>query len=262
MLIHALLAGASIALLALLGSLFFGKSGYLTGTHRFILPVAVGVFLGIVFFELVPETIEGSHEWGPLAILVGYLGFYLLSHFLETYHHHHFNHEDTCKKNGARKLLIGDGIHNIADGVVIASAFMISPATGILVTAGIALHEIPQEIAEYGVLIHAGYNRAQALFYNFLSASSVFIGILGTYAFIHQGEAYLFVLTGIAAGNLLYIATADLIPELKHSHRDHFFKTFFATILGVALIGALITYTHEKIEAEAEELVTQVTEHT
>lgn len=242
---EAFIAALFVASLSLLGALFFGKNGKLTGTHRFILPAAVGVFLGVVFFELVPETLEASHTWGPIAILLGFFGFYLLSHILETYHHHHFDTHDACSQNGARKLLIGDSIHNIADGIVIASAFMIDPYVGILTTIGIALHEIPQEIAEFGVLMQSGYTRARAMFYNFLSASSVFLGVLLTYLFATSLHEFVFILTGIAAGNLLYIATADLIPELRHSHRDHFMKTFAATLLGTAAIGVLITLSHD-----------------
>lgn len=241
---QALLAALAITLLSLVGVFFFGKNGRLTGTHRFILPAAVGVFLGIVFFELIPETLEASHEWGPVAILMGFLGFYLLSHFLDTFHHHHFDQADACLHNGARMLLIGDTIHNLADGVVIASAFMINPAVGVLTTIGIALHEIPQEIAEFGVLMHSGCTKNKAALYNLLSASSVILGVAITYLFAQTFAPYLFMLTGIAAGNLLYIATTDLIPELRESHRDHFFKTFLATLIGVALIATLITYTH------------------
>ena len=122
---------------------------------------------------------------------------------------------------------------------------MINPVVGALTTIGIAFHEIPQEIAEFGVLIQSGYSRKRAMFYNFISATTVFVGVLVTYFLMGSLNEYLFVITGIAAGNLLYIATADLIPELRHSHRDHFFPTFFATLLGVVVIGVLVTYTHK-----------------
>lgn len=242
--IEALIGASCVALISLIGVFFYGDNEQFSITHRFTLPIAVGVFLGIVFFELVPETLEASHSWGPVAIMVGFLGFYLLSHFLDTFHHHHADSHDACSKNGARKLLIGDGIHNFADGVVIASAFMINPVAGILTTVGIALHEIPQEIAEFGVLRQSGYTRNQSLRYNFISALSIIVGVLFTYFLFASFSGYVFVLTGIAAGNLLYIATTDLIPELRHSHHDHFYKTFTATLIGVIAIAVLVTYTH------------------
>ena len=239
----AILAACGVALLSLIGGLVFGEHPHTERLHRVVLPFAVGIFLGVVFFELIPETLEGSASWGPITILIGFLGFYLLSHFLDTYHHHHNNDHDACGEGGARKLLIGDAIHNLADGVVIATSFMVSPIAGFLTTIGIAFHEIPQEIAEYAVL-RMSYSRARALFLNFLSGSAVIVGVVLTYLFTDVLNSSVFVLTGIAAGNLLYIATTDLIPELRHSHRDHFMMTFAATILGVALIGGLVMFNH------------------
>jgi zinc and cadmium transporter len=240
-----IVASVAVALLSLTGVFIFGKRGYLTGTHRFILPVAIGVFLGVIFFELIPETLEASHEWGPVAILAGFLGFYLLSFVLDTFHHHHHNDADMCATGGAKRLLIGDGVHNFADGIVIASAFMIDPTVGVITTIGIALHEIPQEIAEFGVLIHAGCTRKRAALYNLLSASTVVLGTVATVLFAEFLTPYIFILTGIAAGNLLYIATADLIPELRDTHKGHFSHTFIATLMGVIVIAGLITYVHE-----------------
>lgn len=242
---YALIAALIVASLSLVGAIFFHGKIDTERLHRFILPAAVGIFLGVVFFELIPEILHASEFWGPISILTGFLGFYLLSHFLETYHHHHTDDaHDACAQGGARKLLIGDAIHNFADGVVIATSFMINPALGVLTTVGIALHEIPQEIAEYAVLRAACYSQKRALFLNFLSASTVILGVFLTYFFGEVLNEYLFVLLGVAAGNLLYIATADLIPELRHSHREHFGKTFIATLLGVLLIGTIITISH------------------
>lgn len=240
------IASGLIALLSLTGILFFGEKGYLKGTHRFIVPIAIGVFLGVIFFELIPETLEGSEFYGAVSIAVGFLSFYLLSHYLRTYHHHHEDEHDDCEHTrGASMLLIGDAIHNVADGIVITSAFLLNPAVGIAATVGIALHEIPQEIAEYGVLIHAGYTKKEALAYNFLSASSIFLGVILSSLFIGLGD-YLWVLTGLAAGNLLYIAASDMIPELSHTtHSDHFLQTFISTLIGLIAIVSLLTWSHE-----------------
>lgn len=256
---ESLIASLCIALLSFAGVVFFGKSGHLKGTHRFIVPVAIGVFLGVVFFELIPETLEGSHFYGSIAIAVGFLSFYILSHYLRTYHHHHddeYDAHDACEhtKSGASMLLIGDAVHNIADGVVIASAFLLNPAVGIAVTVGIALHEIPQEIAEYGVLIHAGYSKRKALAYNFLSASSIFIGVLLTSLFASLGD-FIWILTGLAAGNLLYIAASDMIPELNETtHKNHFLVTFASTVFGLIAIVSLLTWSHEYFGHENEEM--------
>ncbi len=249
----AFIAASCIALLSLVGSFFFRKQSEESASiHRFVIPVAVGVFLSVIFFELIPETLERSHEYGPIAIVVGFLGFYVLSHFLRTFHHHHHESHDDCVGSGARLLLLGDAIHNIADGVVIASAFMVNPGVGIATTIGIALHEIPQEIAEFGVLIASGFSRTRATLYNLLSASSVLLGVLVTFLFEDQ---FAFII-GIAAGNLLYIAASDLIPELSRSHREHFWQSFLATLIGLVLMWGLIEYSHEHLTQEADTIET------
>lgn len=255
MFLYALIAGSSIALIALIGAFMFRSSWSSGMLHRFVLPAAVGVFLGVIFFELLPETFEASPEWGPLAVVLGFLGFYLLSHFLSTFHHHHADDGDTCLHDGARMLLIGDSVHNVADGIVIASAFMVNPALGVVTTIGIALHEIPQEIAEFGILLRSGCARGRALLLNLFSASSILLGIVLTFLFAHTFTEYVFVLTGIAAGNLLFIAATDLLPELRQSHREHFKTTFLATLGGLVVIASLIMYTHEHFGGHEHEEV-------
>lgn len=242
----AFIAALLVASLSLVGAFVFRQSHHITGTHRFIIPVALGMFLGIVFFELIPETIEASHDSGPLVIVIGFLSFYLLSHLLRTYHHHHHEEcHDCAPKNSASLLLVGDSIHNIADGVVIASAFAIDPTLGWVTTAGIALHEVPQEIAEFGVLVHSGYSRLKAALLNLLSASSIILGVLLSLAVLQVGD-YLWVLTGLAAGNLLYLAASDMIPELNdQGHHGHFAATFISTIVGLAIIITLLQLSHE-----------------
>lgn len=244
--IYPIVAGVCVALISILGIVLFKDTAHKNGMHRFVLPVAVGIFLGIVFLELVPETLASSPEYGAYAILFGFLSFYLLSHFLSTYHHHHKD-GDGCTEGKVPLILIGDGIHNIADGIVIATAFMIDPVIGIATTIGVILHELPQEIAEFGILVQGGYSRKKALLLNLLSASSVFIGIAIALFVSTVAGPLLFVITGIAAGNLLYIATSDFIPELRKSHKDHFKSTFIATLFGLACIATLLTISHEFI---------------
>jgi len=239
-----------IALLSLLGVLFFGKSGRLTGTHRFIVPFAIGAFLAVAFFELIPETLEASAVYGPIAIVGGFFLFYLLSNVLHTYHHHHddHTHEDTCSdtKVTALILLLGDTVHNFTDGVVIATAFFVNPAVGFVTALGVALHEIPQEIAEYGVLRHSGYTPKKAALLNFASALGVVVGAGATIVFATYFTPFLWVLMGVAAGNLLYVATSDLLPGVHQESRKSgaFLTSFIVTLAGVVVIASLITYSH------------------
>ena len=248
MIVETILASVAVAALSLLGVLLFGTKGHLTGTNRYILPIAIGVFLGVVFFELIPETILLGGALGSIAIAGGFLAFYLLTHLLHTYHHHHDkDSDDGChNKAGASLLLIGDGIHNLTDGVVIASAFLINPAVGIATTIGVALHEIPQEIAEFGVLLKAGYSKRKAALYNFLSASSVILGAILTLIFAEYLGEYIWILTGVAAGNLLYIAASDFIPDVQHEQRTNgtFLNSFMMTIFGLVAITLLISWAH------------------
>jgi len=246
--LYAFLASGAVALCSLVGILFFKDTGTMRGAHRFILPFAVGVFLSIIFLELVPETLAAAPSAGPLTIIAGFFLFYYLAHVLTTYHHHHNEGCEDCVDSTGRMVLIGDAIHNIADGVVIGSAFLLNPSLGIVTTIGIIMHELPQEIAEFGVLIGSGYSRSRALFLNFLSALSVILGTALVFLFAAHAAAYIWVLTGVAAGNLLYIATSDLIPELQRTHRHHFYQVFVAALAGVLLIFFSLSLAHTYTE--------------
>jgi zinc and cadmium transporter len=236
----ALIASFAIASISLIGVFFYGERGRLLGSHRFIIPFAIGVFLGAVFFELVPETLDASPTYGGLMIVAGFILFYLLSHLLHTYHHHE---GDACydKVEGSGTLLlVGDTVHNFSDGIVLATAFLIHPSVGIATAVGLALHEVPQEIVEFGVLLRAGYRKSRALLLNGISALSIVVGVVATYAFTAVASEYLFVLTGFAAGNLLYIAASDLLPELQEEHHDHFITSFVLTLCGIG--GAALLF--------------------
>lgn len=238
-----ILAASMVATISLIGVFFFGKNGKIAGTNKFMLPIAVGVFLGVVFFELIPEALRESEALGSAAIAIGFLSFYLLSNLLHTYHHHHMGdceeHED---KSDGTMVLIGDAVHNFTDGIVIASSFIVSPVAGIATTVGIAFHEIPQEIAEFAILLRSGYTRNKALLYNFISALSVVIGTITTLIFVVFFENVIGILIGIAAGNLLYIAASDLLPQLHSKEKGgQFWTTFLSTVFGLVFISILLS---------------------
>lgn len=245
MFIEALFAAAMVASASLVGVLFFGNSQKLIGVQRFVIPVAVGVFLSLIFFELIPETLSLQPEWGGVMVVLGFVAFYILSSILHR-RYHVLGSEDCGRKEAATLLLIGDTIHNAADGVVLGGAFLIDPALGTATAIGLVLHEIPQEIVEFGVLIRAGYTRLQAALCNLLSASSVIVGTAFILVVAEQAEHFTWVLTGIAAGNLLYIAIGDLLPRIHGSLKNYIsvWHSAGAIMFGFVFMTAVLVWTH------------------
>ena len=248
MIFEAILASLGVALCSLVGVFFFGRAGKLDGIERYVIPTAVGVFLSLVLFELIPETLEASETWGGVAVAIGFLIFYVLSYELHRYFHSTEGDDKHCHQKGAATLiLIGDAVHNVADGVILGAAFLVDPILGTAVAVGLALHEIPQEIVEFGVLLRGGYGRVEAAMLNLLSASSIVIGTLLTLLLAEAAADYVWIITGIAAGNLLYIAASDLLPRVHGSLKSYgsFWKTLSAIILGFIAMTSMLVYTHE-----------------
>ena len=245
----AILTAAIITLLSILGALFFSKNKAEHGIERFVVPLAVGFFLSLIFLELIPETLSGQPNLGGVVVVIGFLSFYALSNFLHNYFHK--RDDDKCdRKSAANLLLIGDGVHNLADGVVLATAFLINPGVGVVTAIGLALHEIPQEIVEFGVLIRSGYNRTEAILRNLLSASTIIFATALTFFAASVISEWMWVITGLAAGNLLYLATADLLPHVHSTTKKYgsFWYAFLTIILGFILMSFILTVTHEKPE--------------
>ncbi len=248
MIFEAILASIGVALCSLVGVFFFGSSGKLEGVERYVIPTAVGVFLSLVLFELIPETLHSNETWGGVAVAVGFIIFYVLSYELHRYFHRREEDDKDCSQKGAATLLlIGDAIHNVADGIILGAAFLIDPALGAAVAVGLALHEIPQEIVEFGVLVRGGYSKFKAAWLNLLSASSIILGTVLTIAFAASLEEYVWIITGIAAGNLLYIAASDLLPRIHGTLKNYqsFWYTLTALIIGFIAMTTVLIYTHE-----------------
>tara|TARA_B100000508_G_scaffold138723_1_gene135371 strand:- start:13588 stop:14376 length:789 start_codon:yes stop_codon:yes gene_type:complete len=248
--VTALLASAMVTLASVVGVFFFGKkAGRLEGIQRFVVPAAVGVFLSLVLNELIPETITQAPKWGSVIIAAGFLSFYVLAHVLHR-RYHHLEADDCDRKGAAMLILIGDGIHNISDGVVLGGAFLIDPAVGFAVALGLALHEIPQEIVEFGVLVRAGFSRTKAMLYNLLSASSIFVGTIIIMVVNKNADQYVWIITGLAAGNLLFLAASDLLPRI-HGNLRHYGSIWYSTtaiIVGFVLMTAILTFVHEQFD--------------
>ena len=217
---------------------------------HFLAAFAAGTLLGTVFFDLFPEAVQESErlveEGGEVNIflwtLLGILGFFLLERFIHWFHHHQHEYEDEPIKPTIPLIIVGDSIHNFIDGVVIAATFLVSIPLGIVTTLAVAAHEIPQEIGDFGILLHKGLKRKKVLLVNILSALAAVIGALITFWIGEQIETSIPMLLAITAGFFIYIAASDLIPEIHHENRKGFAAIETSLMfLGVATIYIFIT---------------------
>lgn len=203
---------------------------------------ASGSLLGGAFFHLIPEAAFSSmNDASFMAITIGIAVFFLLEKFLWR----HCHEREKCPVHPFAYLnIIGDGIHNFIDGVIVAASFLTSVPLGITTSLAVVFHEIPQEIGDFAVLIYGGFTVKKALLYNLATAFTAMLGVLFTFAFQSQLPATYYLL-GFAAGGFIYIASTDLIPEL-HKERKPLNSSlqFVALILGLVLMWLLKLYMH------------------
>jgi zinc and cadmium transporter len=214
-----------------------------------LLSLSAGTFLGLVIFDLLPESFEAEVPGIALWILGGILLFFLVEKFLLGYHHRLAEAEEHHAEPGhihpaGILVLAGDGLHNFLDGVAIAIAFSVSVPIGIATSISILLHEIPQEIGDVMVLLLSGFSRAKAFFWNFVFALTTVIGAGVTAFFLQSLEKVIPLLIAFTAGGFLYVAMSDLLPETKHHESPGVgLRHFLFLIIGIILIwrvGALI----------------------
>jgi len=215
-LIYIVAATFIISLFAFVGIFtFLIREDWLNRALLVLVALSSGALLGGAFLHLIPETIEhiGASISIFLYLLLGFSVFFILEQFLEWHHQHTAFHR---AKPFSYLILISDGVHNFIDGLIIAASFVASFPLGIATTLAVALHEIPQELGDFGVLVYGGFSRRRALIFNFASAiTAIMGGIIGYFA-SSMMQTSLFYLLPFAAGNFIYIAAADLIPEIKH----------------------------------------------
>ncbi len=199
---------------------------------------SAGSLMGGAMLHLLPESIEISGQVKTIFIfaIIGFTTFFALEQFIHWHHCHRAPSEH--KHPVTYMILVSDAIHNFLDGLAIGSAFMINTHLGIVTTIAIAMHEIPQELGDFGILLNGGWKKAKALLFNFLSGLTMLLG--GLLAYFFAKEIDISYLLPFAAGNFIYIAASDLIPEVKH--RDNIKQNiihFITFILGVALMWGL-----------------------
>lgn len=226
--IYAFVSVLGVSLLSLVGVFTLSLREETVRKYTFLfISLAIGALLGDAFIHLIPESMESSLGSTLASVLVigGILIFFIIEKFLHWHHHtddteenHNQNHTHSVLPVG-KLVLVSDGVHNFIDGVIIGASFLISIPLGLATTLAVMLHEIPQEIGDFGVLLHAGYTKARALWLNFVSGVFAMLGLAFVFVFGENNTIFAEYLLPIAAGGFIYIAVADLIPELQKNKK-------------------------------------------
>jgi zinc and cadmium transporter len=183
----------------------------------YMVSFSAGAMMGGAFLHLLPESVGEAGGFGAeisLYVLMGIVSFFFIEKFIH-WRHCHIPTSDRHPHPFAYMNLFGDGVHNFIDGLIIGASYIVSIPLGIATTLAVLFHEIPQEIGDFGVLLHGGFSKNRALFMNFLTALTAVAGAAAALVASIYMEGLTLFLVPFAAGNFLYIATSDLIPELK-----------------------------------------------
>lgn len=237
MLFPILISVIIVSLISFVGVFFLAlKEKILNKIVLWLVSLATGALLGGAFFHLLPESMEQIKiESIGIFVLIGIMIFFVMEKFLCWRH----CHKRKCEVHPfAYTILVGDGLHNFIDGLIIAAAYLINMNLGIVTTIAIILHEIPQEIGDFGVLIYGGFKKRKALLFNFLSALTAIIGALVGY-FV-GAQINITYLLPFAAGGFIYVAATDLIPELRKKTKiSDSAMQFIFILIGMALMWML-----------------------
>ncbi|MBN1170095.1 ZIP family metal transporter [Candidatus Micrarchaeota archaeon] len=200
-----------------------------------LMAFAAGTLLGGAFLHLLPESMEQSD---PESVLLFAMAGFILFIFLEAYVHWHH-----CKKCDIHPfsyvMLAGDALHNFLGGLVLAASFLVSIPLGIATIIAIIAHELPQQLGIFGVLLKGGLSRNKAIIYSFLAQSTIILGALAGYVLTGMIEGISMFLVPFAAGNFIYIAASDLIPEMHKSKGREKIISLFVFFLGLAFMWLL-----------------------
>lgn len=208
----------------------------------YLVSLSTGTLLGDAFIHLIPEAFANNQGkiFVPLCILSGILTFFILEKFLHWRHCHHLASEDH-PHHFSYTILAGDSFHNFIDGMIIAGSYFISVPVGIATTVAVVLHEIPQELGDFGSLVYGGFTRAKAIFFNFASGLTAVIGAIVVLIFNSGLSGITAFLIPFAAGGFIYIASADLIPELhKETEPRKSLGQLLTFIIGISIMFGLL----------------------
>ena len=244
MFIQILIASLVGSIFALTGGLILlAKEKLARKISLYFVSFAIGALLGAAFFDLLPEALEetGGEKSIFIFTVLGILLLFVFEKFLRWYHCHD---AETCELHTfSSTVLFGDAIHNFIDGIIIALSFSLGTPVGIAATVAIFFHEVPQEIGDFGVLLHAGYSKGKVFLYNLLTALITPVGAIAGYFALPFFSNAIPTLAAFAGGVFIYIAMSDLMPEVHHKSKPRDLTHLFLIILGLVLlwiIGAVV----------------------
>jgi len=236
------------------GFILLSKKKFALRVSHFLASFAAGTLLGTAFLDLLPEAFHETKsdlagaEKSEINIflwtLIGIITFFFLERLIHWFHHHEKAHEHNKEtKSTLSLIIIGDTVHNFLDGVVISATFLASIPLGIVTTWAVFAHEIPQEIGDFGLMLHKGLSRGKIILVNILSAAVAFVGAIITFLLGNILEPYIPVFLALTAGFFIYIAASDLIPEIHYekSRKLAVVKSLLL-LLGVILIGISVNF--------------------
>ena len=241
--IYSLASVLIVSLISFVGLLTLTiKADKLKKILLYMVSFSAGALFGDAFIHLLPEAVEeiGFGLNISIYVLLGIGFFFIIEKFIHWRHCHIPNSKEHVHPF-AMMNLFGDGVHNFIDGLIIAASYLVSIPVGIATTLAVILHEIPSEIGDFGVLLHGGFSKGKALFYNFVTALAAVLGAIVSLSISSYVENITVFLIPFAAGGFIYIAGSDLIPELhKEVKVKKSLLQFIAIVLGVLVMLLLL----------------------
>lgn len=236
---YSLLSVLVVSLISFIGAVTISiKNKRIENFLVYIIALSAGALLGDAFIHLLPEAMKNGFNVQISFFILSGIGFsFIVEKIVRWRHCHHL----TTKQHPhplSTMNIVGDSFHNFIDGIIIGASYLISIPLGIATTIAVIFHEIPQEIGDFGVLIYAGFSKRKALIINFIISLTSFVGLIVSILIGFKSQNLLYFLIPFAAGNFIYIATADLIPEL---HKETTLKKSLIQLL-MFLLGIIIMY--------------------
>ena len=238
--LYSIVSVIAVSFVSLAGIFTLSLKEYVLRKYVFVLvSLAVGALLGDVFIHLIPQAFSdiGNATYVAITIMGGIFIFFTLEKILHWHHHARGEEREETIHPTGRMILISDGVHNFIDGLIIGVSFLVDIRVGITTTIAIIMHEIPQELGDFGVLIYGGLSRFKVCLYNLLSALLSVIGTIVGYYFSSRVDSLSGFLLPLAAGGFIYIPGCDLIPELhKQTNAYKANISVLSFILGILLM--------------------------